>query len=87
MDPSIRSLAGSALFSALVLQGGLAMAADEPKPAVETGFTGRWALSETRWRITVPERITESPRRARPFRTGSAGTCARAPAAATRAGR
>ncbi len=48
MDSSIRSLAGSALFSALVLQGGLAMAADEPKPAVETGFTGRWALSETR---------------------------------------
>ncbi len=58
MDHSIRKAAASALFSALVLQGGLAVAADEPKSAVETGFTGRWALLETRDDVVLRSKST-----------------------------
>lgn len=58
MDPSIRSTAVSALFSALVLQGGLAAAADAPTPAVEAGFTGRWALLETRDNVVLKSKST-----------------------------
>jgi hypothetical protein len=58
MDPSIRSSAISALFSALALQGGLAVAADEPKSAVEAGFTGRWALLETRDNVVLKSKST-----------------------------
>ncbi len=58
MDSSIRSSAISALFAALVLQGCLAVAADEPKSAVETGFTGRWALLETRDDVVLRSKST-----------------------------
>jgi hypothetical protein len=59
-DASIRSSAISALFSALALQGGLAVAvaADDPKTAVETGFTGRWTLSDTRDNVVLESRST-----------------------------
>ncbi len=58
MDPSIRGMAVSALLSALVLQGGLAAGADEPKPIVETGFAGRWALLETRDDVVLESKST-----------------------------
>ena len=48
MNRSIRRSTTSALLSALALLGAPALAADESMPASETGFSGRWALSESR---------------------------------------
>lgn len=48
MDLSIRRSKISTLLSVFALLGAPAISADDPKPAPETGFSGRWALSETK---------------------------------------
>jgi hypothetical protein len=48
-----RSSAMAAVFSALALLGAPAPAADEPKPAAEAGFSGRWALSGTKDNVAL----------------------------------
>lgn len=48
MDLSIRRSAISTLLSVFALLCAPPLVAEDPKPASETGFSGRWALSETK---------------------------------------
>ena len=53
MDFSTRRSVISALFWALLRVGAPAHAAEEPKAAGEAGFSGRWALSETKDNVVL----------------------------------
>ena len=53
MNRSIRRSATAALLSAFALLGVPARAAEDSKPAPETGFSGRWALSQTKDNVVL----------------------------------
>ena len=58
MDLSIRLSTIPALLSGLALLGAPALVTDESKAAGEAGFSGRWALSETRDNVVLQSKST-----------------------------
>lgn len=56
MDFSIRRSAIPALLLALALPGAPSLAAEDPKPAPEAGFSGRWALSESKDNVVAAKK-------------------------------